>query len=140
MEALQRDNDRLHTFLGVTDDWRWEVDARLNISVPGERFAAMRGVSPESLVGQAGGAAQTGLLKYSRDWRDSGAIRERHEPFRNTEFTTVNAAGEPPRRIRVRHAYHGCAGAIFRLPVCWARHHCRERSSSEGPRCERRFP
>jgi signal transduction histidine kinase/CheY-like chemotaxis protein len=94
IEGLQRDNDRLRHFLEVDGDWHWEVDAALNVSVPDERFAEMRGVRPESLVGQAGGAAM-GLLKNSWDfWKDC-AIRERHEPFHNTEFATVNAADEP---------------------------------------------
>src|SRR6185369_4308963 len=92
MNALHAEQRRLLDFGRASGDWMWETDAQLRTTWVSEEFAAVTGLAPESVIGQA--MADRPLLDASgapSPRRGSfGELLRRQQPFSRavTEKTT----------------------------------------------------
>lgn len=83
---LNKSEERFKQIAYVSSDWIWEMDADLRFSFLSERFFDVTHVQPARLLGKT--LLETGISGMnSKLWRSQLQRLERHDPFRNFEYS-----------------------------------------------------
>jgi PAS domain S-box-containing protein len=92
-EGVRRSEQRFRDYAETSSDWFWETGPDHAFTYISERLSAF-GIDPAALIGKSRLDAATDLETEPQKWRDHIAVLERHEPFRNFEYTCRGLAGQ----------------------------------------------
>ncbi|CCE11454.1 Nodulation protein V [Bradyrhizobium sp. STM 3843] len=90
--ALRESEQRFRDYAETASDWLWETGPDHLFTYISERLNAF-GIDPAGLIGKRRLDAATDKEAEPRKWREHMATLERHEPFRNFEYTCGGSAG-----------------------------------------------
>jgi PAS domain S-box-containing protein len=90
--ALQESRERFQDYAETASDWFWESGPDHVITDISDRFATF-GVDRKAVLGKTRWALAADLETETEKWRAHIAVLERHEPFRNFEYRSVDAEG-----------------------------------------------
>jgi len=91
-EGVRQSEQRFRDYAETSSDWFWETGPDHAFTYISERLSAF-GIDPAALIGKSRLDAATDLESEPQKWREHIAMLERHEPFRNFEYTCRDVAG-----------------------------------------------
>jgi PAS domain S-box-containing protein len=91
-EGVRQSEQRFRDYAETSSDWFWETGPHHAFTYISERLSAF-GIDPAAQIGKNRLDAATDLEAEPQKWRDHMAALERHEPFRNFEYTRRDVAG-----------------------------------------------
>jgi PAS domain S-box-containing protein len=91
--ALRQSEQRFRDYAETASDWLWETGPDHLFTYISERLSAF-GIDPARLMGKRRLDAATDQEADPQKWREHMATLERHEPFRNFEYTCGGSAGQ----------------------------------------------
>ena len=91
-QALRQSEQRFRDYAETASDWLWETGPDHLFTYVSERLSAF-GIDPAALIGKRRLDAATDREAQPQKWREHMATLERHEPFRNFEYTCGGPAG-----------------------------------------------
>ncbi len=93
--SLRASEERFRDFAESASDWFWEMDAELRFNYVSERLYQIEGMKPVGLLGRTRReiAGEAAIAREPEKWRRHLEQLERHEPFRNFEYTLEGGEG-----------------------------------------------
>src|SRR6266700_2138753 len=91
-EGVRQSEQRFRDYAETSSDWFWETGPDHVFSYISERLSAF-GIDRKALIGKRRLDAATDHEAEPQKWREHIATLERHEPFRNFEYTCRDMAG-----------------------------------------------
>jgi PAS domain S-box-containing protein len=91
-EGVLQSEQRFRDYAETASDWFWETGPDHVFTYISERLSAF-GIDPAAQIGKHRFDAATDLEAEPQKWREHMAMLERHEPFRNFEYTRRDLAG-----------------------------------------------
>ncbi len=92
--ALRESETRFRDVTEAASDWIWEMDANLRFTYLSERFYALTGIAPQSVLNRARWElAQQDSAAEREKWRQHRALLERRQPFRDFIYRTGSGIG-----------------------------------------------
>jgi PAS domain S-box-containing protein len=91
-EGVLQSEQRFRDYAETASDWFWETGPDHVFTYISERLSAF-GIDPAAHIGKHRLDAATDLEAEPQKWREHMAMLERHEPFRNFEYTRRDLAG-----------------------------------------------
>ena len=91
-EGARQSEQRFRDYAETASDWFWETGPDHVFTYISERLSAF-GMDPAALIGKRRLDAATDREAEPQKWREHMATLERHEPFRNFEYTCRDLAG-----------------------------------------------
>ena len=85
-EGVRQSEQRFRDYAETSSDWFWETGPDHAFTYISERLSAF-GIDRAVLIGKSRLDAATDLETDPQKWREHMAMLERHEPFRNFEYT-----------------------------------------------------
>jgi PAS domain S-box-containing protein len=93
-EGVRRSEQRFRDYAETASDWFWETGPDHVFTYVSERLNPF-GIDRAALIGKRRLDLATDHEAEPRKWREHMATLERHEPFRNFEYTCRDLAGRP---------------------------------------------
>jgi PAS domain S-box-containing protein len=91
-EGVRDSEQRFRDYAETASDWFWETGPDQVFTYISERVSAF-GIDREALIGKRRLDVATDHEAAPEKWREHIAVLERHEPFRNFEYTCRDLAG-----------------------------------------------
>jgi PAS domain S-box-containing protein len=91
-EGVRDSEQRFRDYAETASDWFWETGSDQIFTYISERVSAF-GIDREALIGKRRLDVATDQEAAPEKWREHIAMLERHEPFRNFEYTCRDRAG-----------------------------------------------
>ena len=91
-EGVRDSEQRFRDYAETASDWFWETGPDHVFTYFSERVSAF-GLDGEALIGKRRLDVATDHETEPEKWREHLAVLERHEPFRNFEYTSRDVAG-----------------------------------------------
>jgi PAS domain S-box-containing protein len=91
-EGVRQSEQRFRDYAETSSDWFWETGADHAFTYVSERLSAF-GIDRASLIGKHRLDVATDLETAPQKWLEHMTTLERHEPFRNLEYTCRDLAG-----------------------------------------------
>ena len=91
-EGVRDSEQRFRDYAETASDWFWETGPDHVFTYFSERVSAF-GLDGEALIGKRRLDVASDHETEPEKWREHLAVLERHEPFRNFEYTSRDAAG-----------------------------------------------
>jgi PAS domain S-box-containing protein len=98
-EGVRLSEQRFRDYAETASDWFWETGPDHVFTYISERLGTF-GMDRAVMIGKRRLDAATDHEAEPQKWREHMATLERHEPFRNFEYTRSDSAGRP-RHVRV---------------------------------------
>jgi PAS domain S-box-containing protein len=93
--ALAWSEDRFRGFAMTSSDWLWETDEHHRISYMSEGVSTTGfGIKPRDLVGRTRMEIAADAGSELDRWKEHYDLLQRHEPFRDFNYTWVNPGGQ----------------------------------------------
>lgn len=93
-EGVRQSEQRFRDYAETASDWFWETGPDHAFTYISERLSAFD-MDRSALIGKRRVDAATDHEAEPQKWREHMAILERHEPFRNFEYSRRDLAGRP---------------------------------------------
>lgn len=95
-DALRKSEEKYRQIAESSSDWFWEMGPDLRFTSVTDRFFEVAGVKPDDVLGRRRSDMAVGHqdLQEREKWRAHLAVVERHEPFRNFEYTVRSHTGQ----------------------------------------------
>jgi PAS domain S-box-containing protein len=93
-EGVRQSEQRFRDYAETASDWFWETGPDHVFTYTSERLGAF-GIDRAALIGKRRLDLATDHGAEPQKWREHLAMLERHEPFRNFEYTCRDLAGRP---------------------------------------------
>lgn len=84
-EMLEESQNRFMEFTETASDWLWEMDENLRFSYFSEQFTIAYGADPKQFLGKT--RQEIGAIASDAFWENHLRSLERHEPFREFEYS-----------------------------------------------------
>jgi len=91
-EGVRLSEQRFRDYAETSSDWFWETGPDHAFTYVSERLSAF-GIDRAALIGKSRAYSATDLDTEAQKWCDHMATLERHEPFRNFEYTCRDVTG-----------------------------------------------
>jgi PAS domain S-box-containing protein len=91
-EGVRLSEQRFRDYAETSSDWFWETGPDHAFTYISERLSAF-GIDRAALIGKSRSDAATDVDSEPQKWREHMATLERHEPFRNFEYTCRDLTG-----------------------------------------------